>query len=85
MRRRYSGEVADEAPGVHLPGSPGALAEEEIAHERRKRAYHEAALPAERRAYDDADGANRFEIGNGREDDPACCGKHCHIASRQGR
>lgn len=75
MRRRYSGDVVDEAPGVHLSGSPSALTEEEIAYKRRKRAYHEAALPAERRACDDADGDNRLEIRDGREDDPTRCGK----------
>ena len=75
MRRRYSGDVTNEAPCVHLPGSPSALSEEEIAYKRRKRAYHEAALPAERRACDDADGADRLEIRDGREDDTTCCGK----------
>ena len=30
MRRRYSGDVTNEAPCVHLPGSPSALSEEEI-------------------------------------------------------
>ena len=43
------------------------MTEEEIAYKRRKRAYHEAALPTERRAGDDADGADRLEIRDGRE------------------
>ena len=64
---QHAGQVADEAPGVHLPRRPRPLPEEEVGHERRERAHQKAAATAEHGPREDADGRDRLEVGDGRE------------------
>ena len=62
---QYAGNVSYQSPGIHLPGRPRSLSEKEVGAQRRKCPHHEAAVLAEHRSGNDADGADWLEVGNG--------------------
>ena len=68
MRQRTA-NIANQAPGIHLPWRPHALPKKEIAGQRRQRANHKTIAATKRRPRDNGDGAHRFKVGNGPKQD----------------
>ena len=68
MRQRTA-NIANQAPGIHLPWRPHALSKKEVAGQRRQRTNHKAVTTTERRPGDNGDGAHGFKVGNGAKQD----------------
>ena len=70
MRQRTA-NIANQAPGIHLPWCPHALSKKEITGQCCQRSDHEAVASTQRRPRDNSDGAHGFKVGNGAEQDAA--------------
>ena len=68
MRQRTA-NIANQAPGIHLPWRPHALSKKEIAGQRRQRADHKTIATAKCRTRNNGDSAHRLKVGNGAKQD----------------
>ena len=64
---KQTAHIAHEAPGVHLPGRPRALAKEEVGHECGHGAHHKACPRAQHGPRKRGNGPHRLDVGDGGE------------------